>query len=120
MLGKDIHLSRNKLHELNKVLYFFGISKTYTNKKYRVDKQILTKPDWINRINELDIKDSRGERKIFKSVDDFLNYLCGYRSFLISIIHGNINKNEHTVQLQKKVKKIEEIIQAILNHVGSV
>jgi len=120
VLGKDIHLSRNKLHELNHILHFFCKSQTYTNKKYRVNKQILTSPNWLDKVNELCIKDSHGEDRLFKSTDDLLNYLCGYRSFLISIIRGNVNSSEHIVQLDKKVKKLEEIIQAILNHSGNL
>lgn len=118
VLGKDIHLSRNKLHELNKILYFFGKSNTHTNKKYRVNKQILATPDWLDRINELSLKGSRGDVRLFNSVEDFLNYLCGYRSFLISIVRGNDTESDSVVQLNKKVKKLEDIIQVVLKKSG--
>lgn len=116
VVGEDIHLSRHKLHELNKILYFFGKTQTHTHKKYRVNRQILTTSDWLDKVNQLKLKGSHGEDRFFTGVEDFLNYLCGYRSFLISVIRGNRDDSEHTIQLQKKVKKLEEIIQAILDH----
>ena len=116
VLGEGIHLSRNKLHELNHILYFFGKTKTYTNKKYRVDSQMLTSPNWLEEVNKLCIKDSHGNDKYFKNIEDILNYLCGYRSFLISIIRGNSNGNQYTRQLNNKIKKLECIIESILKH----
>lgn len=114
VLGCDIHLSRKKLHELNKIIYFFNKADEHTHKKYRIDKSIFSSEDWLTRINNLELQGRFGQRKFFNTPEKLLNYLCGYRSFLLLIIKENPNDSPHIEQLNKKIHKLEEIIDSIL------
>ena len=85
VLSRNIHLSRKKMYSINKVIHYFGKTDHYERIKYRV-KNSLFAGDWITGINMLKLQDGQGNEKSFASVADVLNYLCGYRAFIISII----------------------------------
>lgn len=107
VIQDDIHLSRRKLKVLNTILYYFkDISNT---KKYVVDSRILKK-DYINEINNLKFKDEKGLKKIFNSKIELVNYLCGYRSFLISFVKNSDNRRKSLIN---KVKQIEILINTL-------
>ena len=64
----------------------------------------------------LKLQDGQGNEKSFASAADVLNYLCGYRAFIISIIRGNPQTDNSIQQLQRKVQKLELIIDAVTTH----
>ena len=115
VLSSNIHLSRKKLYAINRLIHYFGKTDNYANKKYRIRKNLFS-GDWIKEINDLNLKDGRNQLKQFKSAADVLNYLCGYRAFLISIIRANTADDGNVVQLKRKVKKLEDIICAVSEH----
>lgn len=102
VLEKDVHLSRKKLNELNKILYYF--KDTSNVSKYVINRNIL-KTDYINQINKLQL-----QRKKFKDKTDLINYLCGYRAFIISVIKAN-NKKMRT--MSNKIKQIEKLVKEL-------
>lgn len=108
VLSKNIHLSRKKLYSINKVIHYFGKTDNYSSKKYRI-KNTLFSVDWIAGINSLKLQDSYGNEKLFNSPTDVMNYLCGYRAFIISVIRGNTQNDGNIQQLKRKVEKIELI-----------
>lgn len=113
VIKNDIHLSRKKLKGLNNILYYFKSNKNYNEpSKYKVDKNIFDK-NWLKEINELKLYDSRGKSKEFKTINEFVNFLAGYRSFLISITKANDSVNSSVKQLQNKIHRIEIILDAI-------
>lgn len=116
VISENIHLSRNKLGELNKLLYFFGKTDQYSNKKYRIKKSIFDNKDWIAQVNTLSLVGRHGTRKVFQTPQELLDYLCGYRSFLISILHANQEFDSSMAQLIKKISKLELIVDSILLH----
>lgn len=116
VLGHDVHLSRRKLHELNKVIYLFNKADEHSHKKYRLNKSIFSSADWLEKINALELEGRLGQKKSFKTSEELLNYLCGYRSFLLMILRENPNYSTHMEQLNKKVKKLEKIIDLVLCH----
>ena len=107
VIEKDIHLSRKKLKVLNTILYYFK-DKSNSN-KYVIDSTIL-KRDYIDEINKMQIKDGRNSKKIFSNKMELINYLCGYRSFLISIVKNNDNSKKSLI---KKIMQIEILIKAL-------
>lgn len=114
VLGDDVHLSRKKLYSLSKLLHFFGKTDQYCNKKYRIRKSLLQQPDWLEQVNRLDLTDGHGALKRFDSVEVLLNYLCGYRSFLLAVLRCNESRNGHMEQLERKLRKLEMVICAII------
>lgn len=116
VLGHDVHLSRKKLHELNKIIYFFNKTDEHSHKKYRLKKAIFSSEEWLSNINSLGLEGRFGQKKLFNTSEELLNYLCGYRSFLLLILRENPNYSTHIKQLDKKVHKLEEIIDLILCH----
>lgn len=117
VLGRDVHLSRKKLHELNKVIYFFNKADEHSHKKYRLNKAIFASGDWLAKINSLELKGHFGQEKTFNTPEELLNYLCGFRSFLLLILRENQNDSPHIEQLSNKIHKLEEIIDSILCHI---
>lgn len=107
VIEKDIHLSRKKLNTLNQILYYF---KDLSNSsKYTIDRKVLEK-NYIEELNQLKIKETKTANKTFNSKVELVNYLCGYRSFLISIIKANGNKRSN---LSNKIKQIETLVNAL-------
>lgn len=115
VLSQNIHLSRKKMYSINKLVHYFGKTDHYARKKYRIKKTLFT-GDWIAEVNLLKLQDGRGNEKHFTSASDVLNYLCGYRAFIISVIRGNPVKDNSIEQLQRKVQKLELIIDAVTAH----
>lgn len=114
VLSDNIHLSRKKLYSLSRLLYTLGKTERYTDKKYRVKKAFFRQPDWLDQINALKLEDGRGGIRCFRSREDFLNYLCGYRAFLLSVLKVNLSDDCGMQQLVNKVNKLEAVIDCIL------
>ncbi len=114
VVEKDVHLSRKKLNGINKVLYYFGKCKDYSeNKKYRISNIIFENPDWLKDLNSMGILDYYGRTKCFENVYQLINYLAGYRSFLISVIKANECPSPKIVQLKHKIIKIEKLLDVL-------
>ena len=114
VVSEDIHLSRKKLCNLNKLLHFFGKTESYTGQKYRVRKQLFQSENWLEQVNDLELRGSHGEVKRFEDMGELLDYLCGWRSLIISLIQTNERQARCQGQLQSKVKKLELVIDQIL------
>ncbi len=119
VVSENIHLSRKKLYSLNKLTYFLGKTTVCGAKKYRVKNAFFHEPDWLEQINRLGLPKGRGGVMHFAEPRDFLNYLCGYRSFLLSILKVNDTMDSDMKQLSKKVKKLELIIDCVLKSTES-
>lgn len=116
VIQNDVHLSRAKLNNINKLIYFFRENKNFNSNKYSVDRQILGRANWLQEVTDLKLK-VNGSIKTFETVIQLLDYLCGYRAFLISIVKNNISSTSYTVILSKKIKNIEKIIDAVIEKV---
>lgn len=114
VLSDNIHLSRKKLYSLNRLLHTLGKTQKYTGKKYRVKRAFFRQPDWLTQINALNLEDGRGGIRHFRSCEDLLNYLCGYRAFLLSVLKVNHSDDCNMRQLSNKVDKLEAVIDCIL------
>ena len=110
VVGENIHLSRKKMNELNSLLYYFDKRETLTNKKYRPNLNKITDNDLITNINSLKIGEKNGKNIRFENITDLINYLSGYRAFLISVGKVNINFDKQKEQNCNKINKIEKLI----------
>lgn len=114
VIGEDIHLSRKKLYNINKIIYFFKEHKEFTNKKYSVDKSIIKSSNFLEDINKLNITRKNGATKRFDNTDQLIDFLCGYRSFIISVLTSNKKNTQFTKQMTNKINYIELIIDNLI------
>lgn len=117
VVSANIHLSRKKLYPLNRLLHVLSKTDVYGSKTYRVRKAFFRQENWLDEINKMEIPGGRGTLR-FRTPQDFLNYLCGYRSFILSILKANDAADKDMRQLSKKVQKVESIIDCVLNAAG--
>lgn len=114
VVSDNVHLSRKKLFSLNKLIYFLGKTEVYGSKKYRVRNSFFREPGWLEQINQLGLTKGHGDTLYFENPQNFLDYLCGYRSFLLSVLKANDTTDANMQQLSKKAKKLELIIDCVL------
>ena len=114
VVGSDIHLSRKKMSELNRILYYFDAREQTDHSEYKVavDK-LKNEKELIKNIIQLSDESQHGDAVKFTRVIDLVNYLCGYRAFLISVDKANFNKNSKILQNRKRIKKIEAVVDAL-------
>lgn len=111
VVKEEINLSRNKLKNINKILYYFK-DKNKDN-KYCIDKNLIN-VKCLNGINRMNITDSKGKRRWIRTIPELVNYLCGYRSFLIGIVNNNEDMNTKKMKnLKNKIKNIEKIVKSL-------
>lgn len=114
VVADDVHLSRKKLYPLSKLLHFFGKTDQYCDKKYRIRKSLFQQPDWLEQVNALGLTDGHGAARRFDTVEGLLNYLCGYRSFLLAVLRCNEAGTGAMEQLERKIRKLELVINAVI------
>lgn len=111
VVEEEIALSRKKLNNINKILYYFKDKENHT--KYTVDKNLVN-TNCLQDINELGIMCNNGKERKFENMSQLINYLCGYRSFLIEIINSNDDsKSGKMKNLQNKINQIEKVVKQI-------
>ena len=111
VVEEEIALSRKKLNNINKILYYFKDKENHT--KYTVDKNLVN-TNCLQDINELGIMCNNGKERKFENMSQLINYLCGYRSFLIEIINSNDDsKSRKMKNLQNKINQIEKVVKQI-------
>jgi len=115
VIDEDIHLSRKKLYNINKLIYYFRKNKDFIDEKYKVDKSIIKDPKFLEKINMLNITTRNGAVKKFDNIDQLLDFLSGYRSFIISVLTSNKENTKFTKQMNNKIKHIELIIDNLVN-----
>lgn len=119
VLDDKLHLSRKKLQNLRRILYFF-------RKKNAVDYAVDTAlflPDQssdkqellrklLQELNYTNIQD-HGEKKTFNSISSLIQYLCGYRSWLISIIQTGDERDKADEKIPRYINRIELLLQEL-------
>ncbi|MBU3202212.1 reverse transcriptase family protein [Clostridium estertheticum] len=113
VIEKDVHLSRKKMKNINSILYFFDKRIEYDKTKYNINIDKIEDTQLIKQLNDLNLNTLNGRKINFENIAQFINYLCGYRSFLISFLKMDIRKTDSINLIEKKVKKIEELINKI-------
>lgn len=110
VVNKDVHISRKRMKNINTILYYFDKRNKYDYNKFSIDMNKIMDAKLINNLNELKLETWNGDEIKFKSKPQFVNYLCGYRSFLISFLKQNIEKTKGINIIIRKIKKIENLI----------
>lgn len=89
VVGKGIRLSRNRRYDISKIKFLFKSNKNINRYKF-IELLNNTKKGFKYRY-----RNKNG--KFFSDVDDLINYLAGYRSFLINWIPDEDNDyyNKH-------------------------
>lgn len=99
------------MNNIKKILYYFKYKENHT--KYTVDKNLVN-TNCLQDINELGIMCNNGKKRKFENILQLINYLCGYRSFLIEIINSNDDsKSRKMKNLQNKINQIEKVVKQI-------
>lgn len=109
VIEKDIHLSRNRLKQINKILYFF---KDKNKERYIIDKKVfldLDPRELLKNVNLLDIKRD-GEKVKFNTIQELTYYLSGYRAWIIAILQANIEMTRKYRDMEKILRRIEIIL----------
>lgn len=101
----SIRLSRSRLSDIRRVLKFAASN----CKLLRQNK----KNDFLDSANQLQLKHRDLTKQPFVSGFQFSQYLCGYRSFLISMIDVNASDTYFQKSLKKLIVKIEKTINAL-------
>lgn len=107
VIGTDVHLSRKRLREINQILAYFDKRKEITGDAYEVDRRKIKDGDVLKRLNE-----ERSERGFSRFINkkSCINYLCGYRAFLITFLKDNPEQTDSIKALEKKVRHLEQLI----------
>lgn len=94
-----IRLSRNRLSDIRHVVSF-------AKKNHTLIEEFGSKK-FLQEINRLSLKHRNLAEYPFKTVFQFVQYLCGYRAFLISLVDRNNEETSFQKQLQHLIQKIE-------------
>lgn len=103
IVGKNIRISRSKMRDINRVLFI------YRNKKPKNTN------DFLNMLNSSKFKRRVNvDNKYFLHKTNLLNYLNGYRSFLISWKDDKSSSEEYK-KSQAYIERLEKLILDINN-----
>jgi retron-type reverse transcriptase len=105
VVGNDIRISRKKKSDINKILFEYS--------RGGPPKDIS---DYFNRLNDVhfDYRRIDANNNYFSSKSELINFLCGYRSFLLQWIPNDDSKTylKYTI-LIKNVESLIEKIEAL-------
>ncbi|MGF7060104.1 reverse transcriptase family protein [Brassicibacter mesophilus] len=102
VVGKNLRISRSKLYDISKILFLFDKGGKPTNIK-----------EYLMRLNSTEFHFRKEmEDGYFKNKNQLVNYLCGYRSFLISWLPQRDEK--YTYEKTKRlINRIENLVDQI-------
>ena len=107
MVGESVWLSRKKLQDLKRILYFFGKK---NSEEYRLDKgKVKGVYDSLNELNHFLEENHFGREKI-GDARALINYLAGCRSWLIAILRMRSIDDRTRRQLGKIRERIEMLL----------
>ena len=99
--SKGIRLSRNRLHDIRHIVAF-------VDKNYKMVFE--DEATFIQNINEIKLKHRNKDNYKFESVFQLIQYLCGYRSFIISMLDDAYKYTAHQKNLYQLIRRIEKQI----------
>lgn len=100
--NNGISLSRNRLSDIRNIVTFAKKNHNlFQNNKNEV---------FLQNLNGLSLKHRNLAEYPFTSVFQFVQYMCGYRAFLISIINRNYENSSFQKQIQRLISNIEKQI----------
>lgn len=105
VISDNIRLSRNKLSDLSRVLFYIENHKDYRNDSY------------YNDLNTFIINQTGSESLKFSGIYSLINYLTGNRAFIISILKYSQDSN-FCNKAEKMICRLERIILRLNNCLG--
>ncbi len=107
VVDKCIHLSRNKLKDIKKILYYFRDDATST---YRLDKcKLQDKNEILKGINQLSWK-NRLPGKRFANIQQLTYYLSGCRAWILAVLQSGLDTSKKKRNMQKTVQRVQELL----------
>lgn len=116
VLDNKLHLSRKKLKNISRILYFFRDKNT---ERYMIDRTLFPSSETPNRkialqkllqdLNNLNLK-KHSEKIVFGSIPELIQYLCGYRSWLIAVLQTGDGRDSVDKKITRFLKRIEMLL----------
>ena len=101
-----VRLSRKRLEDIRRVIIFTR------------DNSALLKRGgpqaFLAGANQLQLKQRDLTRRPFKTIFQFVQYMCGYRAFLISLLDENVTDTSFQKELRKLISKIEKQVDKLV------
>lgn len=105
--GCSVRPSRKRLREINRILAYFDARREPDGCPYEVEIKKLRDPRVLDHVNQLY---SDGSIARFSNKKSLINYLCGYRAFLITFLKGDQGQDSSRRALQGKIRNLEKLI----------
>lgn len=105
--GCVVRLSRKRMSEINRVLNYFDKRGVMDGSPYQVDTKKVKDPQVVDKINALFSMEQFVQFNNKKSV---INYLCGYRAFLITFLKAGNEQVPQLRALKRKIGNLEKLI----------
>lgn len=99
VISDTVTLSRKKLSEINRILFFL---------KNKGNRKMIKEGD-LSGLNQKIVLETEAEIPKFENVHALINYLNGYRAFLISMY-----KKNGDLKIEKTINVIEENVEFLL------
>lgn len=99
---KEVTLSRKRLSDIRHILSF-------SKQNLFIYKDLGIEP-YLEEINKMSLIHRDLNLYPFKTMFQFIQYLCGYRSFLISFLDENLAESTFQKELKKIIRKIENLL----------
>lgn len=119
VLDNKLHLSRQKLQNINRILYFFRDKNT---EEYRIDRTLFPSPaapdreivlqNILKNLNCLNLQ-KHSEKIVFGSIAKLIQFLCGYRSWLIAVLQIGDDIDNVDKKITRLLKRIEMLLQEL-------
>lgn len=97
--GDGIRLSRNRLSDIRHAVSF-------ASKNYMLIQNSESQK-FLQEVNKLPLQYRNLVDYPFKTVFQFVQYMCGYRAFLISLVDQNYAETSFQKQVQRLIRKLE-------------
>lgn len=119
VLDNKLHLSRKKLQNINRILYFF---RDKNIEQYRIDRTLFPSPaapdreivlqNMLKDLNNLNLQ-KHSEKIVFGSIAKLIQFLCGYRSWLIAVLQTGDDIASVDKKITRLLKRIEMLLQEL-------
>lgn len=119
VLDNKLHLSRKKLQNINRILYFF---RDKNIEQYRIDRTLFPSPaapdreivlqNMLKDLNNLNLQ-KHSEKIVFGSIAKLIQFLCGYRSWLIAVLQTGGDIASVDKKITRLLKRIEMLLQEL-------
>lgn len=119
VLDNKLHLSRKKLQNIRRILYYFRDKNT---EQYRIDRNLFPSPPApdgeiilqkiLQDLNNLNLQ-KHSEKIVFSSIAKLIQYLCGCRSWLIAVLQTGDGRDDVDKKISRFLERIEMLLKEL-------